>query len=189
MKYLLLLAFMAPAFVAGWCWPWLMDFTVSSRHGERWALCMYLAGVYLPMMVFCLLLLGVEWFVSRRRPHPVALRVMFDLVDFRVLVRGGVLRCPDDAGNRVDVCLADIGYEAMREEIDVLAEFHPRNWWSLYYHVRIRMKWKRDATHADCVAHLPEFRRRLYRHALEKQGHAWSEPAEGEPASEPQADG
>ena len=67
-------------------------------------------------------------------------------------------------------------------------EHDPHNWWSLYYHVRFRMKWNRAASHADCVGHLPESRRRLYRQALEKQGHEWSEPAEGEPASEPYAE-
>lgn len=200
MKYLLLLAFMVPAVLAAWCWPWLMDFAVYSRHGQRWADCMYLAGVVLPMIVFCVLILGVEWFasrrpprvgraimlnrgdhwalavggviqkiarpasrsdraladdlqlapgeeliriavgrhgqtlqekiaadraaVSRRRPRPVVFRTTFDLVDFRALVRGAVVRSEDDAGNLFDVRLADIGYDAMREEIDVLPVFH-----------------------------------------------------------------
>jgi len=65
-------------------------------------------------------------------------------------------------------------------------EHDPHNFWSLFYHVRFSAKWRRNATHADCVGHLPESTQRRYRSALEQQGHEWSEP-EGTRACEPYA--
>jgi hypothetical protein len=63
-------------------------------------------------------------------------------------------------------------------------ENDPHNFQSVFYGMRFLGTFDRDVTHADCVAHLPEARRGLYRKALEEFGLTWTEP-EGEPISEP----
>lgn len=67
-------------------------------------------------------------------------------------------------------------------------EHQPHNYWSVYYQVRFVAKFRRDATHADCCAHLPEASRKLYRELVEAHGKKWSEPAEGQPIREPYAE-
>lgn len=47
-------------------------------------------------------------------------------------------------------------------------EHEPHNWWSIFYGMRFRMQYGRDATHADCVAHLPEETRCFYKKALQQ---------------------
>lgn len=62
----------------------------------------------------------------------------------------------------------------------------PHNFWSLFYGMRFKMKYGRDATHADCVAHLsPELQKR-YRDILPTFGKSWTEP-DGEAIREPYA--
>ena len=65
-------------------------------------------------------------------------------------------------------------------------EHDPHNFQSLFWGMRFQMKWGRQPTHADCVAHLPESRQAQYREALSELGIAWTEP-NGEPISEPYA--
>ena len=65
-------------------------------------------------------------------------------------------------------------------------EQHPHNWWSVFYAMRFRLKWGRDATHADAVAHLPKPIRDAYRRVLAERGHRWTEPpADCGPVAEP----
>lgn len=66
-------------------------------------------------------------------------------------------------------------------------EHHPHNYWSLFYQMRFRMKYGRDATHADAVEHLPVEGQEIYRHLLAKHGQTWSEP-NGDPVAEPYAE-
>ena len=65
-------------------------------------------------------------------------------------------------------------------------ENDPHNWWSLFYGMRFKMKWGRDHTHADCVAHLPPECREAYREALREHGYEWTQ--NGEPIREPYAE-
>ena len=63
----------------------------------------------------------------------------------------------------------------------------PHNYWSLFYGMRFKLAYGRDATHADCCAHMPEDRRPLYQKAVEEVGRKWTEP-EGEAIAEPYAE-
>lgn len=86
-------------------------------------------------------------------------------------------------------------------------EHTPHNYWSLFYGMRFKAKYGRDATHADAIAHLsaeyrtrgyppgkvknmPELRadfermRNEYKRLLTKYGKTWTEP-EGDPIAEP----
>lgn len=66
------------------------------------------------------------------------------------------------------------------------------NYWSLHYQVHFKMRYGRDATHADTVAHLtPEQAdnwKQVALAALVAHGQTWTEPPEGEdPIAEPYA--
>lgn len=88
-------------------------------------------------------------------------------------------------------------------------ENQPHNYWSLFYGMRFKLRYGRDATHADAIAHLSaEYRtrahppgkvknmdalradfdrlRREYKQFLAQHGRQWNEP-EGEPIAEPYA--
>lgn len=65
-------------------------------------------------------------------------------------------------------------------------EGSPHNFQSIFYGMRFKMKWGRDPTHADCVAHLPEEVRLRYREVLPDFGIEWTEP-DSEPIREPYA--
>lgn len=91
-------------------------------------------------------------------------------------------------------------------------ESMPHNYWSIFYQMRFKAKYGRDATHADALAHLSaEYRTRAYesgqvknmgelqadfarvrdeykRH-LTRHGEQWNEPADGtEPIAEAYAE-
>ena len=63
-------------------------------------------------------------------------------------------------------------------------EHDPHNFQSVFWGMRFKMKWGRDPTHADCVAHLSGERQTCYRAALVQLGIEWTEP-DGEPIREP----
>jgi hypothetical protein len=60
----------------------------------------------------------------------------------------------------------------------------PHNFQSIFYGMRFLMKWGREFTHADCVAHLTEQRQLHYRQVLAEFGIEWTEP-DGKPIREP----
>lgn len=63
---------------------------------------------------------------------------------------------------------------------------NPHNFWSMYYKMRFRIQHGRDATQADCVAHLSKTTQSVYREALGKFGRDWTEPPAGvDPIAEP----
>ncbi len=68
------------------------------------------------------------------------------------------------------------------------ATFHgvndPHNYFSVFYGMRFLMTHSRDATHADCVAHLSDAIKAVYRAVIERRGLPWTEPP-GEPVAEP----
>lgn len=64
-------------------------------------------------------------------------------------------------------------------------EHDPHNFWSLFYQMRFRMKYGRDATHADCVAHLAADRQGAYQEAVEHFRKEWS--SHDSPVAEPYA--
>ncbi len=68
----------------------------------------------------------------------------------------------------------------------VHSENDPHNFQSVFWGMRFKMKWGRDPTHADCVAHLSEPIQLRYRSVLKKFGIDWTEP-NGEPIREPYA--
>lgn len=61
------------------------------------------------------------------------------------------------------------------------------NFWSLFYGMRFKLKYGRDPTHADTVAHLTPAQQAAWRSALEQAGQKWTEP-EGMPIREPYAE-
>ncbi len=61
------------------------------------------------------------------------------------------------------------------------------NLWSLFYMMRFKIKYGRDPTHADTVAHLPPDLAGLWRQAVENAGHEWTEPEGDDPKAEPYA--
>ncbi len=54
----------------------------------------------------------------------------------------------------------------------------PHNHGSIFYQMRFKMEHGRDATQADCVAHLPEGRQTVYRQILSEYDKEWTEPSE-----------
>ena len=66
-------------------------------------------------------------------------------------------------------------------------EHDPHNFHSLFWWIRFKMKWGREPTQADCVAHLPEVLRVRYREILSELGFPWTQP-DGEPIREPYAE-
>ena len=61
------------------------------------------------------------------------------------------------------------------------------NFWSLFYQMHFRLRYGRDATHADTAAHLPRDLREVWKSTVIEAGHPWTEPADGEPIAEPYA--
>lgn len=89
-------------------------------------------------------------------------------------------------------------------------EREPHNRWSLFYQMRFKQKYGRDATDADAIAHLSaEYRTRAYppgkvknmqelvadferlrgeyKSLLKEHGEEWTEPAGSDPIPEPYA--
>lgn len=61
----------------------------------------------------------------------------------------------------------------------------PHNFQSIFWGIRFKMRWGRDPTHADCVAHLSPRIQTAYREVLLlRYDIEWTEP-KGEPVSEP----
>lgn len=58
-------------------------------------------------------------------------------------------------------------------------EAAPHNYWSIFYGMRFKMAHGRDATHADCCAHMPENGRAAYRSVLGDFGKKWTDPPAG----------
>lgn len=70
------------------------------------------------------------------------------------------------------------------------SDHHPRHahdLTSVFYGVHFKLKWKRDPTWADAVAHLAPGDRAAWKAAMVEAGVAWSEPEDGEPIAEPYA--
>jgi hypothetical protein len=62
----------------------------------------------------------------------------------------------------------------------------PHNYWSLFYQMRFRMQYGRDATHADATAHCDPDMISRYRIALSSVANlAWNSPPDCEPIAEP----
>jgi hypothetical protein len=54
------------------------------------------------------------------------------------------------------------------------------NYWSLHYQVHFKMRYGRDATHADACAHTDEEVRQCYREVIDDDKRfTWSEPDDG----------
>lgn len=60
------------------------------------------------------------------------------------------------------------------------------NYWSIFYQMRFKAKYERDATHADTVAHLKEHEQQQWMTALKSKGVEWTEHES--PIAEPYAD-
>jgi hypothetical protein len=71
-------------------------------------------------------------------------------------------------------------------------EYMAHNFQSIFYQIRFKLKYGRDATHGDTIAHLSPDEQANWRRAalpvLRQAGVEWTEPPDGDRIAEPYAE-
>ena len=115
MKYFGLLSCLVPAMLAAWWWPRIAGFGVYSHAGQAYANAAYVAGTSIPVIAFCLFLLGIARF--GRAPATPEYEIRIDRTAFVALVHGRRLVCGGAGQPRVSVGFEGISHVVMVEEI------------------------------------------------------------------------
>lgn len=69
------------------------------------------------------------------------------------------------------------------------AEHEAHNYWSLFYQMHFRLRYGRDATNDDALAHLPGEVKEMWRDAMLRHGRQWISVPDGTiPIAEPYAE-